>query len=144
MIGAVAAFAFGLALVVFPASMLAGSGLATSNAAISVSRGAGATLIGLGLINWMARNATGEALRALLAGNLVVQALSLIVNAGEVVVGQLPVQAIGASLIHAILGVIFVLAMTAAGPRPVPWTGARTNHAARAAMNAAYVSAGVR
>jgi hypothetical protein len=61
----------------------------------------------------MARNATGQALRALLVGNVVVQALELVVNGYEIAVGDLPTQAAGGLLIHLVLGAIFVLAMRA-------------------------------
>jgi len=114
MIGAVAAFIFGLALTVFPTTILAGFGLAVPDAAVVLSRDVGVTLIGLGVINWMARNVTGEAMRAILVGNVVVQALELVVNAGEIAVGALPVQAAGGLVIHLVLGAIFVLAMTRA------------------------------
>jgi hypothetical protein len=110
-IGAVQAFAFGLPLLVFPASILTLSGLTLPDEGIAIARGAGATVVGLGVIDWMLRNATGDALRALLGGNLVVQGLSLIVNAGEVLAGHLPIQAASASLVHAILGAMFVLAL---------------------------------
>ena len=111
MIGGVAALVFGLALFVSPESMLAGFGLSTPAAAKVLSRDVGATLIGLGVINWMARNATGDALRALLVGNVVVQALELLINGYEIVVGDLPTQAAGGLLIHLVLGAVFVLAM---------------------------------
>jgi hypothetical protein len=111
MIGGVAAVVFGLALFVSPESMLVGFGVATPAAARVLARDVGATLIGLGLINWMARNATGEVLRALLVGNVVVQALELLINASEIVVGDLPTQAAGGLLIHLALGTVFVLAM---------------------------------
>ena len=114
MIGGVAAVVFGLALLVFPTAMLANFGLGTPEEAKVLSRDVGATLIGLGVINWMARNAMGEPLRAILVGNVVVQALELVVNAGEIAVGALPVQADGGLLIHLVLGAIFVLAMTRA------------------------------
>jgi hypothetical protein len=110
-IGGVAAIVFGLLLLVLPGSMLAGFGLATPSEALVLSRDVGATLIGLGVINWMARDATGQPLRALLVGNVVVQALELVVNFGEIVSGQLPAQAAGGLLIHLVLGAIFVLAM---------------------------------
>ena len=114
MIGAVAAFVFGLALTVFPTTMLAGFGLAVPDAAVVLSRDVGVTLIGLGVINWMARNATGEALRAILVGNVVVQALEIVVNTWEIIAGALPGQAAGGLVIHLVLGAIFVLAMTRA------------------------------
>jgi hypothetical protein len=110
-IGAVAAFVFGLGLLVFPAMMLTNSGLDSSTAAVAASRGAGATLIGLGVINWLGRAASGDGMRAILVGNIVVQVLSLIVNAGSVLTGQLPVQAGTSSVIHIVLGVIFALAL---------------------------------
>lgn len=111
MIGGAAAVVFGLALLVFPTSTLAGSGLAVPNEAKVLSRDLGATLIGLGVINWTARNATGHVLRALLVGNLVVQALELVINGYAIVVGDLTTQAAGGLLIHVVLGAVFVLAM---------------------------------
>ena len=111
MIGGVAAVVFGLALFVSPESMLAGFGVATPVSARVLARDVGATLIGLGVINWMARNATGELLRALLVGNVVVQALELLINGYEIVVDDLPTQATGGLLIHLILDTMFILAM---------------------------------
>jgi hypothetical protein len=117
MIGGVAAVVFGLALLVFPTSMLAGFGLAVGNEAKVLSRDVGATLIGLGVINWMARDATGQALRALLVGNVVVQALELLVNGYEIAAGELPTQAAGGLVIHLVLGAVFVLAMRSPSSR---------------------------
>jgi hypothetical protein len=111
MIGGVAAIVFGLALLVFPSAALSAAGLAVPTEATVVARDVGATLIGLGLINWIARDATGQALRALLVGNVVVQALEFVVNLGEIIASQVPTQAAGGLLIHLVLGAIFVLAM---------------------------------
>jgi hypothetical protein len=110
-IGAIAAFAFGLAILVFPAALLAAFGLGTPSEAIVASRDVGATIIGVAVINWMGRNATGEVLRALLTGNVVIQALEFVVNGGEIVGGTVPISAAGGLLLHLILGAIFVLAM---------------------------------
>ena len=117
MIGGVAAVVFGLALFVTPESMLAGFGVAAPVAAKILSREVGATLIGLGVLNWMARNATGEVLRAVLVGNVVVQALELLINGYEIAVAELPTQAAGGLLIHVVLGAIFVLAMRSSSAR---------------------------
>ncbi|TME64799.1 MAG: hypothetical protein E6I54_04880 [Chloroflexi bacterium] len=117
MIGGIAAVLFGLALFVSPESMLAGFGVATPVAAKVLARDVGATLIGLGVINWMARNASGEVLRALLVGNVVVQALELLINGYEVVVGDLPTQAAGGLVIHLVLGAVFVIAMRSTSSR---------------------------
>ena len=111
MIGGIAALVFGLALFVVPVSMLGGFGLGVPTEAKILSRDVGATLIGLGVLNWMARNATGEVLRALLVGNVVVQALEILINGYEIFVGELPSQAAGGLFIHLVLGAIFVLAM---------------------------------
>jgi hypothetical protein len=117
MIGGVAAVIFGLALFVSPDSMLAGFGLAAPAAAKVVARDVGATLIGLGVINWMARDASGQTLRAILVGNVVVQALELLINGYEIVVQDLPNQAAPGLLIHVVLGAIFVLAMRSPSAR---------------------------
>jgi hypothetical protein len=117
MIGGVAAIVFGLGLLVFPTTMLANFGLGISAGAKVLSRDVGATLIGLGVINWMARNATGDALRALLVGNVVIQALELVVNAYEIAVGDLTTQAAGGLLIQLVLGAVFVLAMRSPSSR---------------------------
>ena len=113
-IGALGAFLVGLALTVTPSAMLASFGLNTPNEAIVLARDQGVTLIGLGLINWMARNATGTPLRALLAGNLAVQALEILVNLIELAQGLIQPQAAGGLLIHIALGAVFVSAMTRA------------------------------
>jgi hypothetical protein len=50
-------------------------------------------------------------------GNVVVQALELVVNGYEIIVGTLPAQAAGGLVIHLVLGAIFVLAMRAPSSR---------------------------
>src|SRR5712692_7147540 len=82
-IGAIQSFAFGLPLLLFPATVLQISGLALPDAGAAIARGAGATVVGLGVIDWMLRDVTGPSLRGLLGGNLAVQVLSLFVNGGE-------------------------------------------------------------
>jgi hypothetical protein len=113
-IGAVAAVVFGLLLTVFPATMLGGFGLGTPPEAIVLSRDVGVTLIGLGVLNWIARDATGTPLRAILVGNVVIQALEIVVNGYEIASGVLPAAAAGGLVLHLVLGGIFVLAMTRA------------------------------
>jgi len=113
-IGAVQSFAFGLPLLLFPSAVLSVSGLALPDAGAAIARGAGATVVGLGVIDWMLRDLTGAALRGLLGGNLAVQVLSLIVNGGEVLAGHLPIQAASASVVHLVLSVMFLLALRTA------------------------------
>jgi hypothetical protein len=116
MIGGIANLVLGLALLVFPAAVLASFGLGVPEEAMVLSRDVGATLIGLGVINWAARNAAGEPLRALLVGNVVVQALELVVKGAELMTGALPSEAAGGLLIHLALGAVFVLAMRSTTP----------------------------
>src|SRR5437867_8534002 len=114
-IGAVAALLFGLALVLLPAQMLAGFGLGAPAAAQVLSRDVGVTLIGLAVLNWLGRNATGEALRAILVANIFVQAAELVVNGIELAVGDLPSTAAGGLIIHIVLGALFLWALVRPG-----------------------------
>jgi len=110
-IGAIQSFAFGLPRLLFPATVLQISGLALPDAGAAIARGAGATVVGLGVIDWMLRDVTGPSLRGLLGGNLAVQVLSLFVNGGEVLAGHLPLQAASATVLHLVLSVMFLLAL---------------------------------
>ena len=110
-IGAVAAAIFGLLLALAPATMLSGFGLRAPDEAVVLSRDVGVTLLGLAVINWMARDASGTALRAILVGNIVIQVLEFLVNGYELAIGQLPTNAAGGEVIHVVLGVIFVLGL---------------------------------
>ena len=108
-IGAVAALIFGAALALAPAQMLSGFGLGVPTEALVVSRDVGVTLLGLALINWLARDAAGPAVRALLIGNLFIQLAETVVNGWEVAAGILPGQAAGGLVIHLALAVVFAL-----------------------------------
>jgi hypothetical protein len=110
-IGAILAFIFGAALTFVPDQMLAGFGLATPKEALVVSRDVGVTLIGLGIINWLARNATGAPLRAILWGNIFIQVAEAVVNGWEAAAGILPGQAAGGVVLHIVLAVIFGLGL---------------------------------
>jgi hypothetical protein len=113
-IGAIAALIFGLLLTLAPGPMLAGFGLEPSGAATVVSRDVGVTLIGLGIINWLARDATGSALRGLLIGNIAVQVLEIVVNGYALGTGALPASSAPGLLIHLILGSVFLLGLRGA------------------------------
>ena len=98
-----------LALALFPEQMLSGFGLGVPKEAQVLSRDVGVTLIGLGIINWLARNEMGPAVRALLIGNAFIQIAELVVNGWEVAAGILPGQAAGGLVLHLVLAVIFLL-----------------------------------
>jgi len=110
-IGAVLALIFGLALSLAPTQMLGGFGMSTPPEALVISRDIGVTLIGLATINWLGRNAVGDALRAILIGNIVVQVLEAVVNGWEVAAAILPAPAAGGVVLHVVLAAIFVLGL---------------------------------
>ena len=114
-IGAAAALLFGLLLTLLPDQMLGGFGLESAPAARVLSRDVGVTLIGLAVLNWFGRNATGAALRAILLANLFVQVAELVVNGIEIAVGELPASAAGGLAIHIILGALFAWALIRRG-----------------------------
>lgn len=110
-IGAVVAVAFGLALALAPSQMLAGFGLGTPAEGQILSRDVGVTLIGLGIINWMARGATGTALRGLLWGNIFIQVAEFAVNGWEIAAGILPSAAAGGLVVHLVMAIVFALGL---------------------------------
>ncbi len=115
-IGAVLAIVFGAALTFVPSQMLGGFGIGSPSEALVVSRDVGVTLIGLGIINWLARDATGQVARALLLGNLFIQAAEAVVNGWETAAGILPAAAAGGVVLHLILAGVFVLGLRRVQP----------------------------
>src|SRR5262245_1463504 len=110
-IGAVLAVLFGAVLLLAPEQMLGGFGLGSPKEGLVLARDQGVTLIGLGIINWMARGATGTPLRAILWGNIFIQVAEAIVNGWEAAAGILPGQAVGGVGLHVVLAAIFALGL---------------------------------
>ncbi len=110
-IGAVVALLAGLGFTLAPAQLLLRFGGATPTEAILVTRDLGVTLVGLGVLNWLARDVTGPAVRAILVGNLLIQAGELVADTWEVVAAIKPPQAAGGIVLHLSLGVVFLLAL---------------------------------
>jgi len=106
-VSAVLAWAIGCALLFAPAPFLAPMGIRVTPAIAVTGQAQGAILVGLGAINWLARSAAGPALRAVLAGNLVVQVLSWIVIVRALALGIVPAQNAGAVVIHTALAAGF-------------------------------------
>jgi len=105
-IGAVIAVASGSAFALAPAQMLSAFGVGTPTEALIVMRDGGITLTGVGIINWLARHATGAPLRAVLWGNIFIYVVDGLVNAWEIVAGLIPPGVAPASLIIALAAVI--------------------------------------
>jgi hypothetical protein len=111
-IGSVLALVFGLSLLLAPDPMLRAFGLSPHTDGLVVSRDVGVMLVGLAILNWLARAAEpGPALRAVLVANLAVQVLEIAVNGAEIVMGDLPSAAAPGLGIHVVLGAIFALAL---------------------------------
>lgn len=111
-IGAVTALVIGLLLVLLPDQLLSGFGVAATDQGRVLSRDVGSTLLGLAVINWLCRDAQGNVQRGLLAGNVIIQALELVVNGYEISAQQLPLAAAPGLVIHLVLGAIFLLALS--------------------------------
>ncbi len=107
-VSAVLAWLFGLMLLFNARAFEAPVGIIVTDKIATMAQAQGAILLGLGLVNWMARSVTDEtALRAVLAGNLLVQVLSLIVAARAVLSGVFPIQGAPAVVIHTLLSLGF-------------------------------------
>jgi hypothetical protein len=77
----------------------------------SVTQAYGATLIGLGVLDWLGRDAGRRGHIAVFAGNLIVQALSLYVVVRTALPGAGWVVAPGA-VMHVVLGTWFAYSLT--------------------------------
>lgn len=110
-ITAVLAWVFGLMLLLQPAKFYEPTGLVLTPMLATLAQAHGASLVGLGVINWLARNADRSGLFAVLAGNLVVQILSLVVVVitMRLGAGMKVAPAIG---IHVVLGVLYAFFLT--------------------------------
>ena len=107
-ISAVLAVLFGLMLLFAPAQFYAPVGIVLTPMLATIAQAHGATLAGLGVINWLARRAEGTGLVAVLAGNLVIQLLSLFVAIRTAILGA-GASATPAFFIHTALGAGFLV-----------------------------------
>lgn len=107
-IAAVLAWLFGAMLLFAPTQFYAPVGIVMTPMLATIAQAHGATLIGLGTINWMARQARGPGLVAVLAGNLVVQILSFVVAFRTSMLGA-GASATPAFVIHTLLGTGFAV-----------------------------------
>ena len=111
-ISAVLAWLFAVMLLFNTRAFEAPIGIDVNDKVATIAQAQGAILLGLGVINWMARRITDDrALDAVLAGNLVVQLASLAVVARALVLGIFPRQGAGAVVIHVLLGAGFAWAL---------------------------------
>ena len=87
-IHAFVSWAFGLALLLIPAALLAGYGVTAVPSSILLARLLGGALVGLGVMAWLAHGAApSEALRAVSLGDTVVSILGCLVSIHGVLSG---------------------------------------------------------
>ncbi len=111
-VSAFVAWGFGALLLISPRQFEAPAGIDLTEKVATIAQMQGALLAGIGLINWLSRSVTDRrALRAVLAGNLLVQVISFIVVARAILIGLFPSSGVGPLIIHLALGLAFVLAL---------------------------------
>ncbi|HKW17182.1 MAG TPA: hypothetical protein VJO35_06725 [Terriglobales bacterium] len=106
-IAAILAWIFGLGQLLAPARFYAPMGIELTPMLATMVQSYGATMIGLGVINWCAREAQGRGLFAVLLGNLFVQVLNLGVVFRMLSLGAGKTAAPGV-VIHVVLGGFFL------------------------------------
>ncbi len=110
MVSAILAWLFAAALLFAARQFEAPVGIDVTPTIATIAQAQGAILAGLGVVNWLSRKVTDRtALSAVLAGNLVVQVLSLAVAARAVLLGLFPPRGAGALVIHVVLGAWFAV-----------------------------------
>jgi hypothetical protein len=110
-IGAVAAVALGIPLALVPAQMLSSFGFGTPNEGLILARDAGVLLVGLGIIDWTAREAVGAPLRGLLWGNIFIRAGEIANNGWAIAGGMLPPWTAGGLVLPVVLIIVFAFAL---------------------------------
>lgn len=105
-IAAVLAWLFGGALLLVPEQFYAPTGIAMTPMIATVAQAHGATLVGLGVVDWLARGVDRGGAVAVLAGNLVVQVLSLFVVLRTMRLGA-GTAVLPGVVIHVVLGGLF-------------------------------------
>ena len=113
-IAALLSWLIGGMLLLSPAPFYAPTGIALTPLLATIAQAHGATLVGLGVINWMARGAEGRGLQAVLAGNLVVQILSFAVASRTMTLGA-GAGVYPAFAIHTVLGACYAFFLAKSG-----------------------------
>jgi hypothetical protein len=102
---AILAWVFAAMLLLAPAAFYEPVGITLTPLLATVAQAHGATLFGLGVVNWLARNADRRGMLAVLTGNLVVQALSLGVVVRTWSLNP-DAKALPGAMIHIVLGAL--------------------------------------
>lgn len=108
-ITAVVAVIFGGMFLFLPNQSLEGFGMVVTDGAISLARAVGILLIGLGLINWMARGEkfTSPALQGILWANLLIQVVSIILDYIDITSGVVNAGGWAGEAVHVVFAAGF-------------------------------------
>lgn len=120
-VAGVLAMLFAVMLLAVPERFYAPTGIAMTPLIATLAQAHGATLFGLGIINWMARRLDASAAVPVLAGNLVVQLLSLGVVVRTMLLGAGVAVAPGV-VIHVVLGSLFAFFLVRGRAKPATAT----------------------
>jgi hypothetical protein len=101
-----------------PAKFYAPTGIVMTPLLATIAQAHGATLLGVRVIDWMAREAEGRGLTAVLGGNLVIQILSLGVVFRTMALGAGSAVVPGV-VIHVVLGSLFAVFLVRARGRVI-------------------------
>ena len=108
-IGAAFGILTGAPFVVAPALVLSTFGFENVPAlALVQARDTGTLLIGVGIIDWLARDAVGPPLRGLLWGNIFIRIAAIAVNTWEFATGQIPGASVAAVPIAYAISIAFI------------------------------------
>jgi hypothetical protein len=102
---------FGAPLLVTPALMLPRFGIEPNRAALLLARDVGVSLLALAMLDWLGRDATGVALRAVLWANVFLQGAEAAMNLFEVGLGVAPAGVLPGELVRVVLVVLLWLAL---------------------------------
>jgi hypothetical protein len=105
-IAAILAWLFGGMLLLVPQDLYAPTGVSMTPMVATIAQAHGATLVGLGVVDWLARGADRRGITAVLAGNLVTQVLSLLVVFRTMQLGA-GMAVFPGVVIHVVLGSLF-------------------------------------
>ena len=100
---------FGLGMLLAPDMFFALYGIAPGDASSLFARSLGCSLMAVAVINWMARNAgDSAAMRAILAGNIVLHVIGIFLDASAVLAGTMNAQGWGSIILHIVFAAGFV------------------------------------
>jgi hypothetical protein len=108
-IGAVFYILLGIPGLLAPAQMMSAMGLPTPDVALHLTRDVGLLAIGVGLIDWLARDAVGAPLRGLLWANILIRIGAGVLTGLEIAAGAIPITTLGGPAIAITFGISIAL-----------------------------------